>query len=87
MRIRTLFSRSLKNSLAALLLFASVAGRPVHSQKCAPCKDVRTGKLLANGAPKVTLTTKIAAADPYRRKASAEALKWADSELKKIYEG
>src|SRR5215203_3036466 len=76
--------RRLKSSLAALLLLAAVGVRPVNTQECQPCKDHRTGKLLANGAPSVKMTAAVALADPYRRKASADALKWADAELKKM---
>src|SRR5215210_920849 len=82
MRTRKFFSRSLKSSLAALLLLASVAGRPTHSQECEPCREPRTGKLLANGPPKVTLGAAVATADPYRLKPSKDALKWADEQLK-----
>src|SRR5688500_11054141 len=84
MRTGKFMGRRLKSSLAALLLLAAIGVRPVHTQECLPCKDIRTGKLLANGAPSVKLSTTVAAADPYRRRASADALKWADAELKKM---
>jgi beta-N-acetylhexosaminidase len=73
---------------ASLLLLAAVAlGQagvpPAPQQECAgECRV--GGRVYSNRGPRVTLAANVAPADPYRAKASADALKWADAELKKM---
>jgi beta-N-acetylhexosaminidase len=80
-------NRRLKVTLAALLLLSLSGGLPVRSQQrteCHPLKDLTTGKVFVNGPPNVALRATVlqAGVAPYRRGASAAALKWADEQLK-----
>jgi beta-N-acetylhexosaminidase len=80
-------------AVLALLLLASSAflttAPRVHSQDCGPCGD--SSKKVPRNVPSpsplsVTLTATVSPANvkPYSRAASADALKWADAELKKM---
>ena len=73
--------------MTALLFAAAAAGQPVHSQptQCVQWKD-STGKVYVNGPPSVSLRAAVlqAGVTPYRRQASAVALKWADEQFQKM---